>query len=306
MAYRPGAGSSVQVYAVLALGVAAVSVAAPLIKVAEAPPLSIAAYRLLLAALPVLVLALCTRRAELRSFSSADRQALVFAGLCLAGHFATWVSSLKYVTVASSTALVTTSPLFVALFALLFGVERTTRGMALAIAACTCGGLVIGSADMAAGSREIVGDLLALAGAGFAAGFLVMGRRVRARVSIVAYAGVVYAIAALVMTALALVTRQPFTGFSGKTYFLFALLALVPQLIGHSALNWTLGHISAHSVAIAVLGEPVLATLLTALFLGERPGAVRLLGCFLIIAGVYLGLQEERTAMAGLTSTLDG
>jgi len=305
MAHRPGAGTTVQVYAVLALGVAAVSVAAPLIKVAAAPPLSIAAYRLLLAAIPALGLALCTHRAELRSISSADRRALILAGLCLAGHFATWVSSVKYVTVASSTALVTTSPLFVAIFALVFGGERTTRGMALAIAASISGGLVIGSTDMGAGSRELFGDALALAGAGFAAGFLVMGRRVRARVSVVAYAGVVYAIGALVVTGLALVTRQPFTGFSGQTYFMLGLLALVPQLIGHSALNWVLGHISAHAVAIAVLGEPVLATLLAALFLGERPGATRLVGCLLILIGVYLGLQQERTCMARPATVVD-
>jgi drug/metabolite transporter (DMT)-like permease len=297
---RPASATSAQVYAVVGLGVAAVSMAAPLIKVAAAPPLSIAAYRLVLAGIPALALALLTRRSELRGLGSADRRMLLLAGLCLAGHFATWVSSIKYVSVASSTALVTTSPLFVAAFALLFRGERTTRRMAVAIAACTCGGLIIGSADLAAGPRQLLGDGLALAGAGFAAGFLVIGRSVRARISLIAYGGIVYAIAALVSAVVALAARQPVTGFSPRTYGALLLLAAVPQLLGHSSLNWALRHISAHSVAVAVLGEPVLATLAAAIFLGERPGPTRLFGCLLIIFGVFVGLQQEQLSQEGL------
>lgn len=283
-----------RVYGVLALGVVAVSVAAPLIRAAQAPPLSIAAYRLLLAALPIAAFAALRRRTELSQLGRSDRRALLLAGLCLAAHFATWIASVKYVTVASSVALVTTSPLFVAAFALLFGGERTSRRMLLAIGICTLGGIVIGAADFGMGRRELAGDALALAGAGFAAGFLLLGRNVRARVSVVAYAAVVYSVAALVLLGLAVAAREPLSGFSIRTYLDVALLALVPQLLGHSALTWTLRFCSAHSVAIAVLGEPILATLLAAVFLREMPGLQRVLGAALLIAGVYLALIDER------------
>src|SRR4051794_27998545 len=114
-------------YAILGAGVCAVSVAAPLIKATDAPAASIAAYRLLFASIPVLGLALILRRSELRRLSRVDLWAVVFSGLCLAGHFATWVASLKFGTVASSVALVTTSPLFVAGIAFVVSGERSSR-----------------------------------------------------------------------------------------------------------------------------------------------------------------------------------
>jgi drug/metabolite transporter (DMT)-like permease len=284
-------------YGVLALGVCAVSVAAPLIKVAGAPPLSIAAYRLLLAGAPVLVLALLRRREEFATLSAADLRTLVLSGLALAAHFATWVASLQYGTVASSVALVTTSPFFVAGFALVFAREQTSRRMLFATAVCTAGGVVIAATDARAGGRELQADLLALAGAVFAAIYFALGRRVRARASLLGYVGVVYPIAAVVLLVATLVLRQPMSGFSPHTYLVFALLALVPQLFGHSTLNWSLGYLSATFVAIAVLGEPVIATVLAALFLHEMPGWGRVAGGALILAGVYLALREERARL---------
>jgi drug/metabolite transporter (DMT)-like permease len=291
---RAGGPTPRSLYATLAFGVAAVSVAAPLIRLAAAPPLSIASYRLALAAAPVLVLALCRRRNELARLRRRDFLALLLSGFCLAAHFATWVASLKDVTVASSVALVTVSPLFVAAFALVFWGQRTSRGMLLAIGVSTAGGLVIGASDLrGSGSQGLLGDGLALAGAAFAAGFLLLGRGVRARVSLLAYVGVVYPVAALLLLAAAAGARQPLAGFSARTYLVLLLLAIVPQLCGHSALNWTLRYVSAHTVAVAVLGEPVIATALAALVLGEPPGTGRILGGALILAGVYLALREE-------------
>src|SRR5712692_7069852 len=217
-------------YAVLGLGVCAVSVAAPLIKAAPVPALSIAAYRLLLASLPVVALALWRRRRELRSLSRADWLALLLSGLCLAAHFATWVASLKFGTVASSVALVTTSPVFVAAFSLLFAGERTSRQMLAAIAVCAAGGAVIGVADFGGGGRELWGDALALAGAVFAAAYLALGRRVRAGVSALGYVGAVYPVAALTLLLAVVASRQPLTGFSPRTYVILVLLALVPQV----------------------------------------------------------------------------
>ncbi len=288
----------------LAAGVCAVSVAAPLIKAAGAPPLSIAAYRLSLAAAPVLALALWRHRSEILGLRAADRRSVLVSGLCLAGHFATWVASLQYGTVASSVALVTTSPFFVAGFALVFAREQTSRWMLFATGVCTLGGVVIAAADAHAGARELQADVLALAGAAFAAAYLALGRRVRARVSLLAYVGMVYPIAALVLVLAAVVARQPLSGFSPHTYLFLGLLALVPQLFGHSTLNWSLGYLSAPFVAIAVLGEPVIATALAAAFLREVPGWQRVAGGALILLGVYLALREERARLDAETAPL--
>jgi drug/metabolite transporter (DMT)-like permease len=293
------------VYGGLALGVVAVSFAALFIRLAQAPPLAIASYRLVLAALPVLVLAVWRRRRELRGLSVAERRAMLLSGLCLAGHFATWVASLKYASVASSVALVTTSPFFVAGFAFLFVGERTSRRMLVAISICLAGGFVIGAADLATGLRALYGDGLALAGAAFAGVYFALGRRVRSRVSLLAYVGIVYPLCAVVLLVLAIGARQPLSGFNGSTYLYLVLLAVVPQLLGHSSLNWALGYLSAPFVAISVLGEPILSTLLAVIFLAERPGPERIAGGVLILAGVYLALREERaTARAMLLSAV--
>ena len=292
-------------YGGLFAGVIAVSFAALLIRLAAAPALSIAAYRLVIAGVPTALLAGWRSRAELRRLSPAEAGIGTLSGVCLAGHFATWVASLQYATVASSVTLVTTSPFFVAAFAFLFLRERISCLMLCAIVICTAGGIVIGATDFASGTRSLVGDGLALAGAVFAAAYLTLGRRMRMRVSLLAYVGIVYPVAAVSLLLMAVASRQPLAGFSGHTYLMLTLLALVPQLIGHSALNWALGYLSASFVAVAVLGEPVLATLLAAMFLSERPGWDRILGGALILAGVYLALHEE-SVRTGCTITQAG
>jgi drug/metabolite transporter (DMT)-like permease len=285
-------------YPVLLIGVCAVSVAAPLIRAASAPPLSIAAYRMLLAAIPVLLLALLLRRQELRAIPRGGWTSILLAGLFLAAHFGTWVASLKFGTVASSVALVTTSPIFVAVFALIFSHEKTSRRTMLAIAICALGGVVIAGADSRDGGPWLWGDALALAGAIFAAAYLAIGRRVRVHVSALGYVTGVYCISAAALVASAVVAGQPLSGFSRNTFAIFIALALVPQLLGHGALNWALGYLNATAVAIAVLGEPVIATVLAALFLREQPGLQRVFGGALILFGVYIALRDERARLA--------
>jgi drug/metabolite transporter (DMT)-like permease len=253
---------------------------------------------MLLAAVPVLLLALWRRREEFRRLTAGDRLSILLAGLCLAAHFGTWVASLKFGTVASSVALVTTSPLFVAGFAFMFARERTSHRTMVAIGICTIGGIVIASADARAGGAWWWGDGLALAGAVFAAAYYAFGRRARSAVSALTYIGGVYPMAAIALATVAIATRQPMTGFSPATLAIFAALALVPQLLGHSALNWALGYLSAPSVAIAVLGEPVIATLLAWIFLHEQPGWQRIVGGALILLGVYASLREERLRLS--------
>lgn len=278
-------------------GVVAVSFAALFIRLAAAPALGIASYRLGLASLPVVALTLARRRHELLHLRRDDLGSGLLSGLCLAGHFATWVASLQFASVASSVAFVTTSPIFVAAIAFAVTGERISRPMLGAIGICIAGGAVIGAVDLHAGGTALTGDGLALAGAIFSAAYFALGRRMRRRVSLLSYVGIVYPVAAVVLVALALLTRQPLTGYSPHTYLFLALLALIPQIIGHSTLNWALGYLSAPFVAIAVLGEPVLATILAWIVLSEWPGPERIAGGVLILIGVYVAMRDEHARL---------
>jgi drug/metabolite transporter (DMT)-like permease len=273
--------------------VVAVSWAAIFIRLAEAPALSIAAYRLGLSAVPVGAFALARRRAELARLRRGEWLLLTASGAALALHFAAWIASLSRTTVASSVALVTTQPVWVALLSALVLREPVSLQGALAVLVATAGGVTIAGADIALSGEALAGDALALVGAICAAVYFIVGRRVRPAMSLASYIGVVYTVAAALLLLAALAMGAPLSGFSARTWTMFVLLALVPQLLGHSALNWALRYLSAPFVSVTVLGEPIISTLLAIPFLGEWPGPVRVVGGAVTLAGVYLAVREE-------------
>lgn len=289
----PATPSRARVYAGLIVGVVAVSWAAPLIRFADAPSLAISAWRLTFAATPLLLLALVRERSVLAALTPRTWGWLVLSGVALALHFATWIASLKYTTVASSVALVTTQPVWVALFAWAVLSERVgPRGLG-AIALCLAGSVLIGARDFAAGGQALWGDVLAVLGAILAAVYFVIGRRVREALTLGSYVGVVYSVAALSLLAAHLFVDSPLTGFTPRTWAVLAGLAVVPQLIGHSLLNASVRHLSAPFVAVSTLGEPVLSTLWAIPLLGERPDWVQLTGGGMALVGVVLMAREE-------------
>jgi drug/metabolite transporter (DMT)-like permease len=298
-------------------GILAVSTASIFIRYAqaEAPSLVIAAYRLTLAALLLAPAAAARHRGELASLGRAQLAPALASGFFLALHFATWITSLEYTSVASSVVFVTTTPLWVALLSPLAIKETLNRsiriGMGLALAggvfvglsdACgwTGGGLACPSLGELLRGEAFLGDLLALSGAWMAAGYLLIGRRLRASISLVAYIFVVYGMAALVLVAIMLVAGHPPFGYPPAAYLWFALLALVPQLLGHSTFNWALGYLPAAFVSITLLGEPVGSAILAYFLLGERPTILMIFGAILILAGIYIaslpGKREKRPA----------
>jgi drug/metabolite transporter (DMT)-like permease len=289
-------------FSVLALGVVAVSTAAVFIRQADAPALIIAASRLALASLPLLLYCGATRT-SLRP-STRDRQLLtLLSGVFLALHFAFWIASVKQTSVVTSVVLVTSQPLFVAVASGPLLGEKPHRSVWLGIGLAALGAAVMVVEDIGKGRDTVIGDLFALLGAVFAAAYIMAGRRLRTTGSDwLPYATSVYSTAAVILVAVALVAGHGFSGYSGETYLYFALLALVPQLIGHTAINRSLGHLPAASVAIAILGEPIGATLLGAVFLDEVPSVFEFLGGALVLAGVYAGLRAtlriERPATA--------
>lgn len=275
-------------------GVVCVSFAAIFIRAAGAPALSTAAWRLIIAGAPVLAAAVVFRRAELVALDVRRWALLVAAGVALALHFGTWIASLSLTSVASSVALVTTQPVWVAILSRLFLREAITARLAGGIVLALAGATLIGGADISLAGDALWGDALALAGAVFAAAYFVIGRGARAHLSLLAYVGVVYAVAAVALAISAAVAGQPLAGFTPRTWLFLALLGVVPQLGGHSLLNWALKFLPAPRVSLAILMEPVVATLLAIPILGERPGPLTVLGAGITLGGIYLASSGGR------------
>ena len=214
----------------------------------------------------------------------------ILSGFFLSLHFAFWIASLKYTSVASSVVLVTTHPIFVGVGARLFLQERLSFNLILGIVLSVLGGGLIGYGDMALSKQALYGDGLALLGAVAASGYLMMGRAIRKEQDLLSYVFPVYSTAGLMLVILSLLLRKPFFGYSSTTYLLFFLLALIPQLIGHTAFNWALKYFPASMVAIAILGEPVGSTALAYFFLNEPLTPSKALGGILIFIGVVAAL----------------
>ncbi|NOZ05624.1 MAG: DMT family transporter [Chloroflexi bacterium] len=280
-------------YLVICVGVFAVSFGSIFVRLADAPALVIATYRVGIASLLLWPLGLWHDGTELRQLRRKDLGLALLTGLFLALHFATWVSSLDYTSVASSVVLVNTNPLWVGMVAPLLTGERVGRGMAVGILISVIGGVIIGVGDFGLNPAQAFGDLLALIGAIMAALYILMGRNLRRRMSILAYVVVVYSAAGILLALFALASRQPFSGFSQETWMLFLLMALIPQILGHSSYNWALGYLSASFVAVSLLGEPIAATLMAYFFLGEGLTPAKLMGGLLILTGIFLTAREE-------------
>jgi len=285
-------------HAVLATGVVAVSCAAVLIREADAPALVIAAYRMGLAAVPAGAVALARDRQ--RTFQEGLWAWPLLAGIFLALHFGFWIASLQQTSVITSVVLVTTTPVFVGLASPFVLGERVATATWAGIGIAIVGAALMVTEDVGEGLGTVAGDMYALLGPIFAAGYLMIGRRARPHLSWVKYVGVVYPMAAVLLVLSVLVAGEPFTGYSTKTFVMLGLLALVPQLVGHSAINWALAYVPAALVAVAILGEPVGATTLAALILREMPSAFEMCGGLLVLAGVYVVLRPGRVPAGAL------
>ena len=285
-------------YLALAVGMLAVSCSAILISFARregVPAIAIAALRMAFSAAGLAPLVLTRGRAELFRLPLGDLALAAGSGALLALHFAFWISSLDYTSVMSSVVLVSTNPLFVALATVLVLREPLGRWTGLGIAVAIAGGALVGLSDLGqAGGSSLKGDLLALLGAAAASGYLLIGRYLRRRMSLLPYVGVAYSTAAVVLVAIAGVSGTPLLGYSLAGYALVGLIAAGPQLIGHTSYNWALKHVSAVFVTVTLLAEPVGATLLAIPLLAEVPSPVRLLGGAVILAGIWFAARGER------------
>ncbi len=289
---------SVRQVALLALGVVAVAFASIFIRLADAPSLSIAFYRNAIAAAVVVPVALVRYRDELRALTRRQWSVALLAGAFLAVHFALWVPSLALTTVAASTVLVTTQPVWVAVIGRALG-DRVPRRAVVGIALSLVGAVLISGGDFGLSPEAALGDVLALLGAIAAAAYFLSGRSVRRRLSLVPYVAIAYAACAMLLALVVLVAGQPFRGFDGQTWILFVLMAVVPQFLGHTVFNYLLAEVEASVVAIAVTGEPIGATLLALAFFQEVPEWTALVGGVVILVGIYVTISAQARRPVG-------
>jgi len=299
-----GKPSNLFVTGAIFLGILAVSTSSIFIRFAQqdAPSLVVAAYRLTLASFILAPLALTRYKKELSLLTRNDLILGLISGFFLALHFATWISSLEYTTVASSVVLVTTTPLWVALLSPIFLHEPNGKTVFAGMLLALSGGIFVALADSCSfqnglhcpsiatfiQGKAFLGDFLALFGALMAAGYIMIGRRLRVKMSLIPYIFIVYSMAALVLVLILLFSgNQPF-GYLPETYLFLLLLAILPQLLGHSTFNWALRFLPASLVSITLLGEPIGSTILAYFILRESPTWLKIFGAFLILIGIYI------------------
>ena len=286
---------------VLIVAVLATTYAGPIVRLATAPALAIAFWRLALV-LPATGGLAAWERVRERGGPSAPGAArpasrsllrlMALSGLLLALHFWSWIASLRFTTVSSSVVLVSLKPVFAWGIAAAWLHEHPTRVEAWGIGLAVIGASLIGIGDTGLSLGAAGGDGLALLGAVTGAGYYVIGRRVRQTVGIWGYATAVYTVAAGALALLALVRGVPLTGFASQDWAVFAAMAAGPMLLGHTGMNYALRHFRATTVNVAALGEPVGATVLAWVIpaIHEVPRAMALMGGALVLVGIALSL----------------
>ncbi|MEW5875897.1 MAG: DMT family transporter [Candidatus Zixiibacteriota bacterium] len=275
------------IVAVLAVGPAAV-----LVRLADAPPISVSFYRLLTASVTIGAIVAIRGGRDLRDIDRVAFWRSVVSGVLLALHFGTWISSLDHTTVANSVLIVTTQPVFAALLGVWYLRERVRPATFGAIVLALSGTALISGGNPEPGGWY--GDALALVGAIMASAYLIVGRQVRRTASTFGYVLIAYTTAAAVLGIWCVLSSSPFGGFPPKTWFWMILAGLIPSVIGHTLYNRALKDFSAHTVATTILGEPIVATSLAALVLAEYPSLWAVLGALPITLGVLWAIKIER------------
>lgn len=291
------------------VAILAVSTASIFIRFAQmdgAPSLVIAALRLTFATLLLAPLALSRHRDEIKRLTRTEWLLAVSSGIFLAVHFATWISSLEFTSVASSVVFVSTGPLWVALLSPMLLKEHVSRTAIIGLGLALVGGTIIGLSDACVWNAGLAcpaladilqgpamwGNFLALAGAWTVTGYLIIGRKLRTGMSLIPYIFLVYGIAAIILIMIMFVSGNSPLRFAPQTYGWIFLLAAIPQLIGHSTYNWALKYLPAALVAVTTLGEPIGSAVLAYFILNETPTMAVLFGGAFILTGIYLASRK--------------
>ena len=289
---RPGPS---QLVVILSAGIVAVSFGAILIRLAAAPALTVATYRVLWATCLLAPFVLSSRTSELRAMGGKDWWAVVLSGFALALHFGLWIASLDYTSVASSVLLVDTTPFFIGLASQWILRRPCGREFWMGLSVAFLGCLVVFRADWSQSADSPLGNALALGGAAAAAVYLLIGAEARQKLSLLAYVWPVYGTAAMALALAGFGSGVRMNGFSSRTHLFMFLVGLVPQCVGHTTYNWSLRWLPPGLVGLIGLAEPVGASFLAYVILGERMTFAKLLGGIVILAGIYLASTRKRS-----------
>jgi drug/metabolite transporter (DMT)-like permease len=279
----------------LVVAVVAISTSGPLIAACTAPALAIAFWRTALGSAATWAWVGVRHRGEVAGLDRAAWRRMAWAGVLLGAHFATWVPSLRFTTVASSTALVATQPVWAALIARRRGAV-IPRAAWVGIVIALAGILVLTGVDFALTPRALIGDGLALAGAVLAALYVTVGEDVRATTSNATYTAICYAAAALSLLALVALLRVPLVGFSARDWVLILAITIGAQLLGHTVVNRVLATTSATVVSLAILFEMPGSTLIAAAWLGQVPPWQVVPAVVLLFVGIALVIRTTTRA----------
>lgn len=294
----PGAdGPAVPPAFALVVAVLAISWAGPLVRFASAPALAVSAWRLLMSVAFIAVV-LLIRGTPMPGLSRRDWLFATVSGIFLALHFWSWIASIDLTTVSSSVVLVSTQPVFVALLSGVLLGERATARQWAGIAVAVTGAVIIAWGDFTLGPAAMLGDALALAGAVFVSGYYVIGRRLRQQLDLWWYIFIIYGIAAAALVlAIAVMPGVPLIGFPARDWLIFAALAAGPMMLGHTAVNYALRYVRAYIANLAILGEPIGATLIAWLLpaIAEVPGPQTIAGGALILVGIAVTVLKRET-----------
>ena len=282
------------VYFYLFVGVIALGCSAILIRLADVEPLAIAAYRMGGGAL--LLLPFTSKNVMYIWGALSLKEKIIWAGsgIFLAFHFAFWIESLSHTSVASSVVLATTNPIFAGIGAIVVLGEREGRNLWLGVVLAIGGSAILAYSDFVGWEGSFWGNFLALSAAVMASAYMLCGRKLRIKIPVAAYVTGCYGFSGILLFGAALILEQPLGGYSYNSWLLLAAMILVPTLVGHTSINYALGHLHPGQVADAVVGEPLVATGLAWWLLQEVPTSSRLFACSIILMGIVLGGRSNR------------
>jgi drug/metabolite transporter (DMT)-like permease len=273
----------------------AVSTASIFIRMSISDSLAIASYRLIFSTLILLPFFLKNNGIKkVRSFSKKETMNLIAVGVILALHFASWITSLRYTSVASSVIFVHIDPIFVAAVSHFFLKERVMKKTLIGIIVAFFGVTIIAYGDADIGKTNLYGDFLALIGAIMLGLYILSGRRIRQKLDLVTYVTPVYATSAIVLSISSILTGTNMISLPLREYLLFFIMALIPMIFGHTIYNWALRYVEAPVVSLSLLGEPVGASILAYFILGEFPSKLSLIGGLLTLLGIYLSVRGKQ------------
>lgn len=283
-------------YLVILTGIVAVSTSSIMIRLSEAPALTLATYRLGLSALVMLPYFLYAKGCK--KWDKRDFKLFLLTSFFLAFHFIFWISSLRYTSILNSTILVTLNPIFVTFFSFILFRKIPGRGIIWGILLALSGSFILyyqpsPSLNGQVFPQAMLGNSLALAGGIFASLYLICTSILRKRYNLISFVFPIYGFTFLTLLIFTFLSSTKLTGFTSREYLIFILFALIPQIVGHTSLNWALKFFSPNFIALAILGEPIGATILGLLIFRETPVPLAILGAVLILLAILVSGREE-------------